>query len=253
LKADSLGEKYAPYYLSIIYGSGEFGVGKDPDTALAWARKSAARGHEYSADIMRELFHKGLIASKNAEIADLRKRAETGEVEAQFQLGKILMEGNFLPDDHKESAVWYEKAAAQGDARAQNNLGFLYLMGLGVRQDYEKAVKWFGMAAEKNHPTAQNNLGWCYEWGLGVAANFRTASQWYSKAAEAGFSDAQFNLGCAYESGFVERDYAKAAEWYGKAVAQGHRRARFSLSFLYREGKGVEKDENKAEELLNKP
>ena len=53
--------------------------------------------------------------------------------------------------------------AEKGDAQSQFELGKAFYFGsLGVAKDEVEAVKWFRKAAEQNHAEAQYNLGVCY-------------------------------------------------------------------------------------------
>ena len=101
-------------------------------------------------------------------IAEIRSRAEQGDVDAQFTLGNIysisqIMSANGMgvgPEiDAAEAATWYRLAAEQGHATAQNNLGGMYADGRGVPQDDAEAVRWYRQAAEQREAEAQYNLG----------------------------------------------------------------------------------------------
>ena len=70
-------------------------------------------------------------------------------------------------EDSKELTELRAKAES-GDADAQNNLGVCYYNATGVTKDYVEAVKWCRKAAEQNHAVAQVNLGVCYANGNGV-------------------------------------------------------------------------------------
>ena len=56
-------------------------------------------------------------------LAELRGRAEKGEVSAQYFLGLIYANGRGVAKDEVEAVKWYRKAAEQGDADAQGILG----------------------------------------------------------------------------------------------------------------------------------
>jgi len=55
--------------------------------------------------------------------------------------------GRGVPQNYKQAAIWYRKAADQGHADAQSNLGLMYANGHGVPQDYVEVDKWFSIAA----------------------------------------------------------------------------------------------------------
>lgn len=66
-----------------------------------------------------------------------RKRLdETGDAEAQYQMGLVYENGSGVKQDHAAAAEWYRKAAEQGHAIAQYFLGFLYEIGKGVPQSH---------------------------------------------------------------------------------------------------------------------
>ncbi|MHC8510290.1 MAG: tetratricopeptide repeat protein [Rhodospirillales bacterium] len=57
------------------------------------------------------------------------------------------------------------EAAKGGDADAQYNLGRMHIEGYGVTKSVEAAVKWFRAAAEQGHAGAQYELGVIYDSG----------------------------------------------------------------------------------------
>jgi hypothetical protein len=61
--------------------------------------------------------------------------AETGDADAQLNVGEIYERGVGGPPDYAKAAEWYRKAADQGSVRAKLLLGALYEQGLGVERD----------------------------------------------------------------------------------------------------------------------
>jgi TPR repeat protein len=60
--------------------------------------------------------------------------------------------------------------AEKGDAQSQYDLGRAFDKGsLGVVKNEAEAVKWWRKAAEQNYAPAQCSLGLCYAYGQGVA------------------------------------------------------------------------------------
>lgn len=134
--------------------------------------------------------------------AQLHKEAETGNAEAQFNLGWIYMHGEGytgviymrdVPKDVARAYDWYQKAAEQGHVNAQYNLGMLYKLGLGMREDAEKAFMWLQKAAAQGNDIAQYNLGVMYADGAGVRRNLPRASAWLALAAAQGNEKAKKN------------------------------------------------------------
>ncbi|HEY0939145.1 MAG TPA: caspase family protein [Steroidobacter sp.] len=77
--------------------------------------------------------------------------------------------------------IWMQ-AAESGDLEAQTNVGEIYERGLGVEPDYEAAAKWYQKAADKNYARALFNLGTMYEQGLGVPQDGLKALNLYRQA-----------------------------------------------------------------------
>ena len=80
----------------------------------------------------------------------LRERAETGDAEAQFTLGKNYEAGRSgLKKDYTQAQHWYRQAALQSDPFAQASLAILYRFGKGVPQDNVQAYMWFQLAIDR--------------------------------------------------------------------------------------------------------
>lgn len=78
--------------------------------------------------------------------------AETGDLEAQVNVGEIFEKGLGGEPNYEAAMIWYQKAAAKGNSRAQFNLGTMYEQGLGIPKDKVQALNWYrqawGMAAD---------------------------------------------------------------------------------------------------------
>ena len=72
--------------------------------------------------------------------------AETGEADAQVNVGEIFEKGLGDQPNYEMAKFWYEKAAKQGNSRAQFNLGTLYEQGLGVEKNQLAAMNWYRQA-----------------------------------------------------------------------------------------------------------
>src|SRR5437660_9077719 len=74
-----------------------------------------------------------------ADFSSLKKKAQSGDVKAEYPLGWSYMNGTGISQDYEEAAKWYRQAAAQGSADADFGLGYLYEQGKGVARDYRQA------------------------------------------------------------------------------------------------------------------
>ena len=125
LLANEKGDKQAQVNLGELYSEGGPGVPQDYDKALYWYEQGIenepARAYNGIAavNIMRGNTDKG--------VEYLKKAAELGHAQAQYNLGVMYHIGNFgvYIDDKEKAKYWYEKSAAQGFSDAQNNLNNL--------------------------------------------------------------------------------------------------------------------------------
>lgn len=130
-------------------------------------------------------------AAQTDSIAELTRKAEGGNGEAQFQLGLAYDDGNGVPQDPELAAKWYRKSAEQGNASAQNNLGVLYRQGQGVPEDKKEAARWFTQAAQQCNPNAAYNISIAYYNGDGVVTDPGLAFAWLVIAKQCGNSNVQ--------------------------------------------------------------
>lgn len=188
------------------------------------------------------------------EFQGLLKRAESGDAEAQFEVGRKIFHGRGVAKNEVEAKEWWEKAAGQGYVAAERNLGKVYYNGdANVKVDYKEAAKWFQKAAAKNDPNAMFAIGWMYANGHGVEKDRGQVAVWYQKAAALNDEGAQYYLGEMHFEGFaVEKDVAKAVELFKKSAASGYSSAQLRLGHLYANGIGVPKDSVKAVEWWEK-
>jgi len=198
-------------------------------------------------------------------VPTLRAEAESGNVDAQFRLGKAYQTGSGVARDDAKAAEWFRKAAEQGNAGAENSLGIMYSMGLGVEKNKEEAVNWYRKAAKQGSPDAMFNLGASYYNGEGIAENPVSAYAWFLLAKEAGSTaavdavrrsaselgprlspQAVVQIGDMYEDGNdLPKNYSEAARWYRKQ-ADKDPEAAMRLVTLLMNGAGVNRDYGEA-------
>ncbi|MEY2565250.1 MAG: hypothetical protein QOH88_3443 [Verrucomicrobiota bacterium] len=100
-------------------------------------------------------YDQGLDYAAGAEpIKWFRKLAETGNVDAQFLLGRAYSRGRTVAVNPVEAFKWFMAAANQGDAEAQYEVGSAYQLGHGVKQSNSEASKWWKKAAAQGHEQA---------------------------------------------------------------------------------------------------
>ena len=163
----------------------------------------------------------------------IRKKAEEGSTDAQYDLGWCYRHGSGVLQDDAEAVRWWRIVAEQGHARAQNDLGHCYKYAEGVKENHEEAVRWFRKAAEQSHTAAEYSLGHSYCMGLGVPKDYNEGVKWIRRSAEAGNTTAQHGMGFLCNHGYgVPQDNAQALAWYRCAAAQGNANAQKEANSL---------------------
>ena len=176
------------------------------------------------------------ITFANSALDGLRTKAESGDVEAQYELGMKYFHGRGVEKDFFKAEKWFHQAADQEHIRAQYELGKLYDPEREASYGFEKryrryrygnkkehdlqsgiygdprdtvvaydsvrykahAEKWLLKAAKNGLPEAQTSLAWLYMRGFGNQGNYRDAINWLEKAAQQNYVPAQYELGTTY-------------------------------------------------------
>jgi len=80
-------------------------------------------------------------------VAEIQRRAQRGEADAQVDLGAMYELGMGLPRDGVEALRWYRRSADQGNVYGQYFSGLLLGRGrAGVTRDLDAAAGWFAKA-----------------------------------------------------------------------------------------------------------
>jgi TPR repeat protein len=178
LKAAQQGHVDAQFTLGIMYERGD-GVDRDDDKAYQWIAQAAQQGHPRARTLLEsdkwllyldEQAHSGeerpnpdRPASTSSgvtreQVDEYIRKAEQGDVDAQYNLGVIFYHGEGMARDFQEALTWFQKAAEQDDADAQYNLGFMFGRGEGVKRDHAQSMQWFKRAADQGHQGAREIL-----------------------------------------------------------------------------------------------
>lgn len=141
---------------------------------------------------------------------------------------------------------------AMGEHPEERRYVFELARTLRVKKEYPETLALYDKAAAMGSLIAMVGIGLNYEQGVGVGQSYEKAVAQYQRAIDAGSTVAAENLGALYEYGDIgdAPDPAKAFELYAKAIAAGSSSAHVDLARLYEDGRGVAKDEAKAEQLF---
>ena len=166
------------------------------------------------------------VVAQTGSFADVKNKAEWGDMEAQFKLGMMYYEGKGAPKNFAEAIKWFRRSADQGQATAQFNLGTIYYNGQGVPKNRVEALAWYRKSAEQGLAAAQNVLGDVYFDGQAVLQDYAEAARWFRKAAHQGYVASQAKLGVMYLEGLgVQQDPVEAHKWFNLAANKGYPQA----------------------------
>lgn len=167
-------------------------VGKDPQPERTEELRRAASQND--AEVQFKLF-KNPFVSYEERFMWLKKAAENGHAESQYELGRIYHQGSdYLygkgaSQNREEALKWYRKSAEQGFGEAQWEVGIYYQIGYGVvKEDCEESLKWLLKAANQDDDVwRQFRIAEMYEKGYMyercVKKSREEAIVWYKKAA----------------------------------------------------------------------
>ena len=91
------------------------------------------------------------MGDRDEAVAQLIRKAESGDPDAQYLVGRLYRDGPVLIPDSVEAQYWFDQAAWQGMVAAQYALGKLYL----ERGDKAEAHYWFTQSAARGNEYAQ--------------------------------------------------------------------------------------------------
>jgi TPR repeat protein len=178
------------------------------------------------------------------------KNALNDDVLAQLYVARCFNAGNGTTQNTKKAIKWFQKAAETGNAEAQNELGMIHftysrfheavplfkkainqenfdclpqltrMHQLGVKkifQDEEEAFDLYNLAAQKGSIYGLHRVAMCYLNGVGTEKNEAEGIKIIQNLAEEGDSDSQYQLYLCYKDGLgVEKDEQKSSYWEEK-------------------------------------
>ncbi len=125
-----------------------------PEAAEAAATGSAPRAADHGLPDQRLADQRVLPQS----LPELRRLADQGDADAQWQIGVRYHNGDGVPHDDAQAMQWFQRAAEQGNVAAQSALGSYYWAGRGVPEDLSKAYFWSEIALAGGDENSKSRL-----------------------------------------------------------------------------------------------
>ncbi len=272
-RAAEMGYPPAQYMLARMY---EEGIGTLSNNSLCrrWIETAAKNGHYKAEGVYGEvLFHNW--RDKHLAYNYLKKAFDQGyeDQDAYWCLAQCYMNGIGTSKDEALAYPMYIKAAEEGIADAQVKLCEAYFNGNDfLPKDFNECARWgeaaiaqgkanvrfetaFSSSHIGNHDRAKELYFELSSEGNGAAMNnyacelsdYKEKAEWFQKAADAGDDYGMWNLGKFYRDGTgVEKDIEKALQLLTKAAEKGCKGAIEDLAWMYRYGKEVDVDGEEA-------
>lgn len=181
---------------------------------------------------------------------ELLQQAESGDPQAQANLGLVYQAGVGIQPDYTQAKKWLLRAAEKDNQDAQMGLWLLYKKGQGVVANEAEAFKWLLATARHGNPIFQGIVGLSYARGQGVMQNDKEAEKWLRMAAERKDPVAQYYLADFYIKNKRSSKYSESLELLNASSAAGYPPAYTDLAIMYAQGLGVTQDKAKALQLM---
>ncbi len=204
-------------------------------------------------------------------IKNIQEAASQNHPQAEFELGCLLSNGEYLQKDLPEAFNLFLASATQGYPRAQYKVGMAYFNGKGVKKDQKEGLAWVYLAMMAGLPSSV-----CSSMELSLGNQTTKEAKQRSKElietlpkdsieflslktrAPAGDPEVQFKLAMLYSKRKVEPfslgaavlqiggykdiepdDVQEAVKWFTKAAEQGYSPAQNELGNWYEMNGGL--------------
>ncbi|MDT8283546.1 MAG: tetratricopeptide repeat protein, partial [Gammaproteobacteria bacterium] len=135
MKLAEKGNAEAQYKVGEMYETG-FGIKENKVEAMRWITKAAAQGHETAGFklLYLDMEKNGVTKTNKAEFEALKTKANAGNPQAEYYLGKMYSRGVGVKQDPDKAIDWLNKAALVGVLEAEREAVF-------VREDKQNKIR----------------------------------------------------------------------------------------------------------------
>ena len=173
------------------------------------------------------------MEERSDAVSEMNKLAESGDMHAQYLMGKLWRDGPLLIPNAANARYWFEQAAEQGHLAAQYSLAKLYLSDDVEVRDIRLGMNWLYTAAVNGSSYAMYRLAKECLKGELIEKDTEHAIEWFTQSAEWGNPYAQYMLGKLYLTGKkAPYDEERAVHWLSQSAEQGNQYAQYLLDHL---------------------
>ncbi len=126
MKLAKKGNAEAEFKVGEMYETG-FGVKEDKAEAMNWINKAASQGHETASFklLYWDIEKNGVTDANKAKFDALKTKANEGNAQAQFYLGKMYSRGIGVKRNSNTAINWLNKAALVGIIEAETEVALV--------------------------------------------------------------------------------------------------------------------------------
>ncbi len=152
----------------------------------------------------------------------VKKAAELGNPEAQYNYGIFLQEGIEIQKNEQEAIKWYLKSSDNGFNDGHYVMMMAYGNGQGIEQNSEKAFEYALKCANNNDVTCIWNVVNCYLTGNGVKADISKFKEWIIRLAKLSNPESLTQSGDIASARLEIANFYKRGEYFEKDIYQSY-------------------------------
>lgn len=196
-----------------------------------------------------------LTACTDGKVAEIIKKAEQGDSQAQLQYARLLKTtGNGVDQDWTKAVEMLSRSAQQRNADAQWELGLMYENADHISKDEAQALDLYRKSADAGSPIGLYLVAHCYQHGIVVEEDRAVSDSLYGKSYEqlmllAPQEDIyvlNFVGSALFWGDGVAVDRAKAFGYYLTSAQKGNPETQYKIGNCYETGQGTAQDMTQA-------
>ncbi|MBR4881215.1 MAG: sel1 repeat family protein, partial [Clostridia bacterium] len=215
-KGAKLGNSVCEYQLAMVYLNGIAGIAKDIVKASAYIKSAASKGFAPAQKALSVL-PKEYTEKTDAEITELEKAINEGDVKALYTLANCYFKGDGVPQSKSKAIDLYTEAAKNGHLPSQLVLITRYTMDKDIPKAWSVAEYWYNKAAVNKAKLSalHTELVKGEELYHSIPKNAKNKRERYEEAGKLGYISAYTAIAKMYRGG------EKALPWLELAAEAG--------------------------------
>ncbi len=246
----SLGNSEAIGRLARAYSRGT-GVIKDLDKAISYYQIAADAGVRWARNELFDILMESRVPDNSVRAIEVIKPSvDANDPYAIGRMARSYRDGRGVERD-LEKAVELYKQAGDRVVWAKRELADLYIRR-NSKGDSKEAFLIYSELAKNGDAESFGSLARCFRYGRGVKKDIVQSIEYYKKASDAGIPWAKTELFDILMTSELSNDHVFAVNTIEGAAEAGEPYAMGRMGRAYRDGRGVNKDLDKAVDWMSK-